>query len=100
MADLGRNPRPAKCTEGTKGAVAFGPKGTALSRHRRTPFPLASGLHIANHGDGTVVHYQRWRPSPTTSQPRGGFPRLPPSVRGRARLTLMLRPLRSVSSSP
>ena len=30
MADLGRNRRPAMCTEGTKGAVAFGPKGTAL----------------------------------------------------------------------
>src|SRR5207244_4562032 len=37
MADLGRNRRPAMCTEGTKGAVAFGPNGTALSLHPRTP---------------------------------------------------------------
>ena len=44
--------------------------------------------------------YQRLRPSPTTSQPRGAFPRLPPSLRGWARLTLMLRPFRSVPFSP
>ena len=69
MADLGRNRRPAMCTEGTKGAVAFSPKGTTHSRHRRTslPFPLASVPTV-------------WR-----------IPRLPPSLRGRARLTLMLR---------
>src|SRR6058998_1908567 len=44
MADFGRNRRPAMCAEGTKGAVAFGPKGTAFSRHRRPSlaFPLAS----------------------------------------------------------
>src|SRR2546428_13069533 len=34
MADLGRNRRPTTCTEGTKGAVAFGPKGPALSRRQ------------------------------------------------------------------
>src|SRR5437667_231590 len=45
-------------------------------------------------------NYQRLRPSPTTAQPRGAFPGAPPSVRGRARLTLMRRPFRSVPSSP
>ena len=45
-------------------------------------------------------HYQRWRPSPTTSQPRGEFPRLPPSLGGCARLTSILRPFRSVPFSP
>jgi len=44
--------------------------------------------------------YQRLRPSPTTSQPRGEFPRLPPSRRGWPGLTLMLRPFRSVPFSP
>src|SRR5438876_12436811 len=43
MADLGRNRRPATCTEGTKGAVAFGPKITAVSR-----LPLAYlAFHLA-----------------------------------------------------
>src|SRR5437867_11158321 len=44
MADLGRNRRPAMCTEGTKGAVAFGPRGTDLggTRRRRLPFFVSS----------------------------------------------------------
>src|SRR6266705_7020594 len=60
MADLGRNRRPAMCTEGTKGAVAFGPKSTALSRHRRASltFPLAPGPHTDNTSDGTVVYHK------------------------------------------
>jgi len=54
MADLGRNRRPAMCTEGTKGAVAFGSKGTAPSRHRRTSlaFPLAPGPQTGNTATG------------------------------------------------
>src|SRR5437867_12728775 len=44
MADLGRNRRPAMWTEGTKGAVAFGPRGTDLggTRRRRLPFFVSS----------------------------------------------------------
>ena len=42
MADLGRNRRPAMCTEGTKGAVAFSPKGTTHSRHRCYLSPFSS----------------------------------------------------------
>src|SRR5437867_7887921 len=66
--------------------------------------PLALFVVQEHHTDtsatGTAVHYQRLRPSLTTAQPRGAFARAPPSLRGRARLTLMLRPFRSVPSSP